>query len=294
MPFSKSDSEFERNLKEYISDVSIKEEILVDLSAENAENTENSARETEQAKTPHAGHRARMIAKSKKESLNDNELLELLLFYAIPRRNTSDIAHALLARYGSLQAVFNAGAKELKENMGIGENAVVFLKNVNELCLRYGTEKQQDSPLKLEVPYEKFWNELDKIYSDEKCEVVDVYLLDSQSKIFNSTRLATGDFNSVEFQPPLLTKFLLDHTPAGIVIVHNHPSGDTTPSSTDKMMTEKCQLLCSLHNVMFCDHIIYGRGHKYSYYDSGKLQPISVNYSVENIIAKAGTRNGGK
>ena len=249
---------------------------------------------TGQEKTPHAGHRARLMAKSKEEALNDSELLELLLFYALPRRNTSDIAHGLLAKYGSLRAVFSAKDEELKENMGVGENVIVFLKTLNELCLRYHIKASNYAPLTVKISYDDFWKVLDEIYANEEREVVDVYLLDSHSQIFNSSRLAVGDVNSVEFQPPLLAKVLLENSPAGIVIVHNHPSGVSTPSPADKSMTEKCQVLCSLHNVMFCDHIIYGEGQKYSYYDSGKLQPISVNYSIENIVVKKGAQNARK
>ena len=249
---------------------------------------------TGKEKPPHAGHRARLMEKSKKEDLNDSELLELLLFYALPRRNTSDIAHGLLAKYGSLRAVLNADVEGLKENMGVGENVIVFLKNLNEACLRYRMQESHYAPLTVKTPYDDFWKVLDSIYANEEREVVDVYLLDSRSQIFNSARLAVGEVNSVEFQPHLLTKILLDNSPAGIVIVHNHPSGIPSPSAADRSMTEKCQVLCSLHNVMFCDHIIYGKEQKYSYYDSGKLQPISVNYSIENIVVKKGANNARK
>lgn len=291
MSFSNQNSEFEENLKEYISGVVTKDEILVDAVPENGDIEKE---EKDENKPSHAGHRARLIAKSKKEDLNDSEFLELLLFYALPRRNTNDIAHTLLAKYGSLRAVLSADTKDLKKSAGVGDSVVFFLKNLNELCLRCNTEKKKDAPLKTKTPYADFWKELDRIYGMEEREVVDVYLLDSNSQIFNSVRLAVGDVDRVEFQPHSLTKILLENSPAGIVIVHNHPSGITTPSAEDKAMTEKCQILCSLHNVMFCDHIIYGVGQKYSYYDSGNLQPISVNYSIENIVLKKGAQNARK
>lgn len=325
MSFSKQDDSFEQKVKEYLTDVVPKDEILVDvpLEALPAEKVDGFAckgfdsgddgddeiydeaygvdcgadegnaafkmpktTSTGKEKPPHAGHRARLFAKYKNEYLTDSEFLELLLFYAIPRRNTNDIAHALLAKYGSLRAVLSADDADLKKITGVGDSALAFLKHLNELCIRYRVDQPLYSPLTSKTKYEDFWKELDQIYADEQCEVVDVYLLDSDSQIFNSRRLAVGGVSSVEFQPPLLSKILLEMSPAGIVIVHNHPSGGTQPSAADKAMTEKCQVLCSLHNVMFCDHVIYGGGQKYSYYDSGKLQPISVRFSIENIVVK--------
>jgi DNA repair protein RadC len=135
---------------------------------------------------------------------------------------------------------------------------------------------------------EEFWKYLDSIYSTVDFEVVDVFLLDSESRIFSSCRIADGDVNHVQFYPPTLSRILLETSPAGIIIVHNHPQGTSTPSAADREMTEKCQVLCSLHNVMFCDHIIYAQGQFFSFYDSGNLQDISMDYSIENLVRKKG------
>ena len=308
MSFSKQDK-YEQRLKNYIADVVPKDEILVD-----APNTEENVAVTEQAppnsaqigveaqdgvdiqdgvdsqenpsKKAHVGigHRARLMKKASQGPLSDAELLELLLFYAIPRRNTSDIAHAMLGKCGSLQEALRTPPEQLKQIDGLGDNAVLFIKSLNDLCSRCQTQEARPQSLTIQATYAEFWKFLDGIYEQEIREVVDVYLLDSQSKIFACQRLAEGDISSVEFTANALTKFIIDSLPAGLFIVHNHPHGTTKPSLADKQVTKKCQLLCSLHNVMFCDHIIYARGQVYSYYESGNMQPISMKFAVKNLL----------
>jgi DNA repair protein RadC len=153
------------------------------------------------------------------------------------------------------------------------------------LCFRYKTEiPKKRQPLTIKATYAGFWKLLDGIYQHETREVVDVYLLDSNSEIFSCQRLAEGDISSVEFTANALAKIIIDTPPAGLFIVHNHPQGTTQPSKADRQVTKKCQLLCSLHNIMFCDHIIYANGQIYSYYESGKMQPISVKFAAKKVL----------
>lgn len=243
-------------------------------------------------KTSPAGHRARIFKKAKNEQLCDSELLELLLFYAVPRRDTRDVAHDLLSRFGSLRAVLQAGPTALAETKGVGENVIAFFSALNELCNRC-REDFAPTPLMTKPKYDEFWKYLDGIYATVDYEVVDAYFLDSESRIYSSCRLAKGDECSVQFHPPTLSKILVETPPAGLVLVHNHPQSAAKPSDADKEMTEKCQILCSLHNVMFCDHVIYAKGHRFSYYDSGNLQRISKHYSIDNIVG-GGNTHGGK
>ena len=80
--------------------------------------------------------------------------------------------------------------------------------------------------------------------------------------------------------------------PSGIVIVHNHPSQTPTPSQADDNTTERIIEICNLHKVLLCDHVIYAKGHRFSYYDSGNLQGISKHYSIENIVGGGNTHDG--
>lgn len=310
MSFSKQDNHYEQRLKEYIADVVPKDEVLVDapetqmevqngveITAQNFSGEKAEDFSCEKAvveKKPHVGigHRARLMKKAKREPLSDAELLELLLFYAVPRRNTSDIAHEILGISGSIQEALRTPPEKLKRINGVGENVALFIKCLHDLCARCEVEPPKRQPLTVKVTYAEFWTLLDGIYRHETKEVVDVYLLDSTSKIFACQRLAEGEVSSVEFTANALAKIIIDDSPAGLFIVHNHPHGTTKPSKADKQVTKKCQLLCSLHNVMFCDHIIYARGQIYSYYESGKMQPISMNFAVKTVLEKEEEENG--
>lgn len=241
----------------------------------------------------HRGHRARLIAKAQKERLSDAELLELLLFYCVRRRNTSDIAHSLIAKFGSIQAVCAASPLHLKSVKGVGDSIAFFLTKLGDLQSRTAPPPPVAQPKRGDyMSKSDVWKHLPEIYADEKREVVDVYLLDSESRVFQCVRISRGDRHSVTFQSQNLAKVLVQFQPSGIVLVHNHPFGEPEPSTVDGNMTEKCQLLCSLHNVIFCDHVICtGRGECYSYYYSGKMESISKNYAAETLLsAKAETK----
>ncbi len=240
-------------------------------------------------KPPHAGHRARLFKKSKTERLSDNELLELLLFYALPRCNTNDIAHALLSTFGSLKGVLSADLQSLQAVKGVGESVGTYLQNLGELTARcVGASKGEMVVDDASARRRQFQDTLGFAYKDEKLEVVDVYLLNDEATVFKSLRLAQGKESHAEFKPQTLAKIFVEYAPAGIVLAHNHPSGNHKPSATDEAMTEQCQVLCSLHNVMFCDHIIYAGESRYSYYESGKLQGISAGYSITRLICPQG------
>ena len=232
-----------------------------------------------------------MFAKAKTIHLCDSELLELLLFYTVPRRDTRDVAHDLLSTYGSLRNVLQAGPTNLSKIPGVGDNVISYITALNDLYNRC-REGIKPTPLMVKTPYNMFWKYLDGLYGSMDHEVLDAYLLDSESCIYASSRLAQGDQCSVSFEPCQLSRLLVDAPPAGIMLVHNHPTGTCDPSLADRVLTEKCQLLCSLHNVMFCDHVIYANGQRFSFYDSGNLHAISVRYSVDNIIRKEGEENG--
>ena len=245
----------------------------------------NVAPKPKTQKPPHAGHRSRLVAKSAREDLGDTELLELFLFNAIPRRNTNDIAHRLLRKFGSLYAVANASAEELKQVVGVGDSVVLLIRNLKRFCERYNNP---DLPLPKAYANRDFWEFLENTYKLEMQEVMDLYLLDEYEWVFKTMRIATGDEKAVDVAPQAVSKALIEFRPKGMVLVHNHPTGLCEPSDSDKSVTKSCQLICSMHNVKFCDHVIYGTDGRYSFYDSGKMQKISIDYSVARLVREKG------
>ena len=121
-------------------------------------------------------------------------------------------------------------------------------------------------------------------YCDMPYEVADFYLLDGEGYVIKKRSFTTENISTVLMQPEILSAFCLTKGACGVVMVHNHPSGNPNPSKDDERMTKNMQVLCSMHNLMFCDHIIYADSGIYSYYLSGRLKDISKTYSLDTLI----------
>ena len=230
----------------------------------------------------HDGHRSRIIEKLDSDTLLEHEILEVLLFNAQPRKNTNDIAHRLLAKFGSIYDIFTATFEELQTGRGVGPSIASYLVCIGKFYKVYFDFSKTDFE-GVFTPY-KFLPFVNKVYHREKKEVMDVYLLDEDSMVFDKCRFSVDSFCEVSVEPNDVVQLLLDKKPSGLVMVHNHPFGIPTPSSRDEYMTSKMQLVCSFHNVLFCDHVIYSPSGTYSYYMSGRMQKISSAYSVAGLL----------
>jgi len=221
----------------------------------------------------HAGHRQRMFEKLKEGKLTESETLEVLLFNAIPRRNTCDIAHRLLGEFGDLVGVLSASVDELQKVDGVGKSVAAYLACIGKFAKDYGAEFS-DHRLRV-TDREQFWRFLRREYPRLSVEVLDVFLIDGDGYVIYKHRFTENASSSVAVDPSRFTKLLVDFAPTGVVCVHNHPKGDATPSQIDEDATQKMQLICGVNNVYFCDHIICASTGIYSYYLSGNLKTIS-------------------
>ena len=242
----------------------------------------------------HSGHRQRLFQKLKEGKLTQHEYLEMLLFNAMPRRNTNDLAHRLYSEFGGLKKVLNASYEQLMKVEGVGESVALYIVCLGKILEQCKTEEQEETPCSIAVyEFSSFVAFVKQEYAHLQHERLDVYLLDSDSRIIGRKTSSLAHTGEVFVEPTFFTQLFAAYSPSGIVLVHNHPQSAAKPSDADKEMTEKCQILCSLHNVMFCDHVIYAKGHRFSYYDSGNLQKISKHYSIDNIVG-GGNTHGGK
>ena len=217
----------------------------------------------------HDGHRQRMFERVQRGDLQEHEWLEVLLFPALPRVNTNEIAHRLLAKFRTIPNVFSAAEKELMQVEGVGKSVAAYLRTIGHFYEKYYAKEEKYFLGKYSraafIPFVK------QVYEKESYEVVDVYLLDGAGEVFFRKRFTDQNSGKVQLLPEDLTRVILENQPSGIVLVHNHPDGVAEPSPTDDYTTNKCQMVCSFHNIMFCDHIIYGQSGLYSYYLQEKL-----------------------
>lgn len=225
----------------------------------------------------HAGHRHRMIEKLDKEALNEHELLETLLFNAIPRKNTNELAHRLLFSFGSLYKVLTAKVEELKNVEGVGESVASYLVCIGKFYKKFKLDEAKELCPKY-FERESFKEYLVGLYQGCKKEYLDFFLLDGEKKIIFSRRFEMNDENKVRINTVSFLKMVNDFSPVGIIMAHNHPYGTCFPSSFDNEATGKVQVLCQVYGVTLCDHFIYAPNAVYSYYKQNELTSTLEEY----------------
>ena len=205
----------------------------------------------------HKGHRDRVRKKflgNEIDSLEDHEILELMLYYAIPRRNTNDIAHNLLEYFGSLPAIFDAPVNALKEVEGMGENAAIFVKLVRALTRLY-MERKYTADNKC-MALEDINNMLACKFIARSEEVVAVAMLDSKGKVLFDGVINKGSVTSVDLYIRKIIELVTFYNASAFVMAHNHPSGIAVPSNDDLLATQKIVNLFGAMHVSLLDHII--------------------------------------
>ena len=219
----------------------------------------------------HDGHRARKKAQFRQHGLDgfaDHEVLELLLYYAIPRKDTNEIAHRLLQKFGSLQNVFAAPAEELAKVDGVGESAALFLTllpQVQKRAMRSGGK-------------ERVLNSVDKcgryfleLLGHERQELLYQACLDGKGKVLSSRCLAEGDVSMAAVSVRQVVEYALRAGAVGVVLAHNHPSGVALPSQEDIATTRLIRDALRTMNIQLVDHIVVADGDYVSMAASGML-----------------------
>ena len=211
-------------------------------------------------KLDHLGHRQRLrqrFVESDGAALADYEMLELLLFQAIPRQDPKPIAKALLKRFGSYAGVLAAAADELGEVKGMGAAAVVALKSVAEAARRLAREEIMDQPVL--ASWDRLIAYLRIGMARDRTERFRVLFLDTRNKLIADEEQQKGTVNHTPVYPREVIKRALELSASAIIMVHNHPSGDPTPSQGDIDMTKQVRDAGDKLGVTLHDHVIIAR-----------------------------------
>lgn len=208
-------------------------------------------------KADHSGHRGRLREKYLNhgiEALAPHEVLELMLYYAIPYRNTNDIAKNLIDSYGSLSNVLDAPVDMLVRS-GLTSNQAVFLKLIPDITRVYMTDKY-DNPDKV-IDIDRLAElMIDKFIGREHDEQVMMMLLDSKGKEVFCGVIARGEFNNANIQVRNVIKLAVNYNAAAVVFAHNHPSGNAMPSSEDYRTTLELKRALGMVGVYLLDHYV--------------------------------------
>lgn len=223
-------------------------------------------------KPSYLGHRERIRAKfaaSGLEPLADHEVLELLLTYAIARRDTKPLAWALIKQFGSLGEVLDADPADLAAVKGVGKGTASFLKLVRALFTRYSLEElRQTATIRSPEQVVKYCKASLAGRSEECLELI---YLSVRNTVIRAETVALGLIDRVSISPRKIVECTLAAKASAVILVHNHPSGDVTPSLEDILLTQEVVEAARLLGISVYDHIIVGRQAYYSLKANGKI-----------------------
>ena len=209
--------------------------------------------------TGHEGHRERMKKRFLQhglESFDDHNVLELLLFYAVARRDTNLLAHRLLDAFGTLDKVFEALPEELMAVEGIGEHAAALIRLVPAAAQRYLVLR--DSMDDILTDTAAIGRYLVARFMTQRRECVMLLCLDTKMKVLDCRVIGEGSLSSISFSVRDIVKTCLMYNTKYAVIAHNHVSGIAVPSQQDIYATREIKKALEMVDIRLIDHIIVG------------------------------------
>ena len=205
----------------------------------------------------HEGHRERMRKRFLQHGLSsfdDHNVLELLLFYAVPRLDTNELAHRLLDMFGSLDKVFEALPEDLMRVSGIGENAAALIRLVPEVTKRYLIA--QESGDRVLTDRESIGRFLIPRFMNQRVEIVLLLCLDAKMKVTSCRQVGTGGLNSASFSIRDIVQQCLTHNARFAVLAHNHVNGVAIASNEDLYATGEVMKALDMVGVKLLEHFI--------------------------------------
>ena len=205
----------------------------------------------------HDGHRQRLKQLFRDNGLDnfyENQALELLLYYCIPRKDTNPIAHALLDRFGSISQVLEAPVEELMQVEGVGEHAATFLHLITEISRYYLVKRGENNKILLTL--EDCARYLLPHFYGRRNETVFLLCLDAKCKVLSCRELGEGSVNAAGISVRKIMETALAVNATTVVLAHNHPSGIAIPSPDDIQTTRRIAMALSAVGIHLADHIV--------------------------------------
>ncbi len=213
------------------------------------------------------GHRERLKKKFIEngiDALNEYEVIELLLFFSIPVKDTKPIAKELLKEFKNIKGIFkNLDSKKILNVKGFGKNSLTLFKLIKELHSLI--EKQKIFERKVLDNLEKVIKYAKVSIGDFDNEVLKVLCLNSRNELLNDVVVDEGTVNEIYVYPRKIVKIALEQNATALILIHNHPSGSVKPSKADILITKKLENLLSELNIRLHDHIIVSKNSFFSF-----------------------------
>jgi DNA repair protein RadC len=224
------------------------------------------------ATPPYKDHRQRLkkkFSESGVAAFHDYEVMELLLSYAIPRKDVKPLARELLRKFGSLKAIMDAEKESLEKVKGVGLHAAILIKLIKEMGILYLKEKAKEKP---QITCTRELLDYCKSYMgglrDERFCVI---YLDAQNRMTDIETIQEGIVNQAVVYPRKVLENALKQKASAVILVHNHPSGHVKPSDADIRLTKTIQETARILDIIVHDHVIIGENRFFSFREEGLI-----------------------
>lgn len=205
----------------------------------------------------HSGHRERLRERFLSEGLsgfNDHNILELLLFYALPRVDTNELAHRLLDRFGSLSRVFDADIADIAAVPGMGEKSAALIKLIPQLSSAYRMDKFFPDSRRMDM--REIGEFLTEYFADKDEEIMVTLLLDNAGRMISCDEQFRGTVDAVQIDARKLLESVMVKKPTSVVVAHNHPRGVLVPSNADIKTTKTLEDIFETAGIKMRDHLL--------------------------------------
>lgn len=224
------------------------------------------------ASPDYLGHRQRLRERfllGGGKDMADYELLELVLTLALPRRDVKPLAKQLIARFENFAGVINASITDLMQVSGVKENTAVALKIIQAAAVRTSWQALSHSDEPVINNFDAMLDYCRSVMCHQDIEELRLFYLDSKLKMMGNEVIQRGTINCVAIHPREVIKATLANKAASLIMCHNHPSGNVTPSAQDIEVTKQIKEACQAMNIKLHDHLVISKTSYYSFREHG-------------------------
>ena len=238
--------------------------------------------------TNHDGHRERLREKflsTNGAGLEDHEVLELLLFYSVPRINTNEQAHDLINTFGSLKGVLDADVKDIEKINKVGEKSATLIKIVSALVSRYSV--QSEDPRQQYNTFSQVSTYLNGLFAGQSTEKVYLLLFNNAMRLIKALQIGHGSVNMTAVSPNMAARAALEYNASYVILAHNHPAGLAIPSSEDVTTSYAMKAAFQTIGITMIDHFLIADGKCIPILRSvekgrKKDEPVAQNYVLKS------------
>lgn len=244
------------------------------------ENVVEQIEEKDENKNVHEGHRKRMrdvVNKRGLDGMPQHQVLEYMLSFVVPQKDTNVIAHNLIKKYGTITAVLESNQTSLAETKGVGEVVAHYLANFRNMFAYYQHSKAEVVSTICNSREAFVYSKL--LLSDKLVEELYVIGLDSKNQIIFTEKISSGTTNKNNVSIRTITEFIVHYKVGNIIVAHNHPKGKAVPSPEDDRFTRALACAMGIIDVQVLDHVIIGTSSCYSYFLNHRFEEFKKDFA---------------